>query len=84
MAIAGLYLLLEARRHGAPPALIARMLGNIGLDALVGSVPIAGSIFDVAFKAHRRNYRLLRRHLTESGALGRAREAGSAHRHGHA
>ena len=64
MALASLYLLLEARRHGAPPMLLARMLANIGVDALGGSVPIAGSVFDIAFKANRRNHRLLREHLS--------------------
>ncbi|WP_352842417.1 DUF4112 domain-containing protein [Mesorhizobium sp. M0514] len=44
---------------------VARMLGNVLLDTLVGSVPILGSIFDVYFKANNRNIRLLRRHLNK-------------------
>ncbi len=39
------------------------MLANVGIDTLVGSVPIAGSVFDIYFKASRRNAALLRRHL---------------------
>jgi hypothetical protein len=31
----------------------------VGLDAIVGAVPLAGTVFDVAFKAHRRNARML-------------------------
>ena len=57
------YVLLEAYRMGAPRALIARMAANIGLDWVVGSVPVAGDLFDFAFKANRRNVDLLIRHL---------------------
>ena len=30
---------------------------------MAGAVPFAGDLFDVAFKANRRNYLLLRKHL---------------------
>lgn len=62
-----LYPIIEAWRLGAPPAVLARMLGNLGLDLAVGTVPLLGDVFDVAFKANRRNVHLLRRHL-ESAA----------------
>ncbi len=42
---------------------IARMLGNVALDTIVGSIPILGSIFDVYYKANKRNIRLLKSHL---------------------
>jgi hypothetical protein len=58
-----LYPLIEAWRLGAPPALLARMLANIGIDGVVGSVPVAGDLFDIAFKANVRNVALLRDHL---------------------
>ena len=38
------------------------MLSNIALDALVGMVPIAGDLFDFAFKAQTRNLALLEAH----------------------
>lgn len=59
------YLILEARRLGAPPAMLARMAGNVALDTVVGAVPIAGSVFDVFFKANRRNVAILREHLAD-------------------
>lgn len=62
-ALVGAYVILEAWRAGAPSSVIARMLGNIGLDWAVGSVPLLGDVFDFAFKSHRRNVDLLRRHL---------------------
>ena len=61
--IASIYIVMRAREHGATKGLIARMVGNIALDTVVGSIPILGSIFDVYFKANKRNIRLLKRHL---------------------
>lgn len=57
------YIVLESRRLGAPNSLLARQAANIGIDALVGSVPLVGDLFDVGFKANRRNVALLRAHL---------------------
>jgi Domain of unknown function (DUF4112) len=73
-AVIALYPIVEAWRHGAPPALVARMLGNLGLDTAIGAVPLLGDIFDMRFKSNRRNVELLKRHLTASGAGGRRRE----------
>ena len=67
-AVAGAYIILEAWRLGVPSNVIARMLGNIGIDWAVGSVPVLGDVFDFAFKSHRRNVDLLRRHL-DKGSL---------------
>jgi hypothetical protein len=54
-AMVGLYIVNEARRLGVPPEKLARMVGNIAMDAVVGSVPVLGDLFDVYFKSHRRN-----------------------------
>jgi hypothetical protein len=35
------------------------MLGNVALDGIVGAVPVVGDIFDVLWRANRRNMRLL-------------------------
>lgn len=58
-ALLGGYLVWTAVRAGAPRLIIGRMLANIAVDAIVGAVPVAGTVFDVAFKAHRRNARML-------------------------
>ena len=57
------YIIWEARRLGVSRTTMARMIGNVGLDALVSAVPLLGNIGDVFFKANRRNMALLRRHL---------------------
>lgn len=58
-ALIGSYIVWTALRIGAPWLIVGRMLLNLGVDAIVGAVPVAGTIFDVAFKAHRRNARML-------------------------
>jgi hypothetical protein len=57
------YILLVAAGEGAPTSVLARMLGNIALDSLVGIVPVAGDLFDFGVKANRRNVDLLERYL---------------------
>jgi len=57
------YLIWEARRLGVSTGTLVRMIGNVGLDALISAVPVAGSIGDVFFRANLRNMALLRRHL---------------------
>ncbi|MBP5855592.1 DUF4112 domain-containing protein [Marivibrio halodurans] len=57
------YMILVARRHRLPASVQARMVVNLGLDWLVGSIPLLGDLFDFGFKANRRNLTLLRRHL---------------------
>ena len=54
------WLLYEAHRLDVPPRIFARMLVNVVIEGIVGAVPIAGDAFDVAFRANRRNVRLLR------------------------
>ena len=49
--------------RGVPYITLARMAVNLGIGVLVGTVPLFGDIFDIAWKANRRNYRLLSRHL---------------------
>jgi len=58
-----LWVVREARALGAPWHLTARMLGNVAVQGVVGTVPVAGDAFDVLFRANMRNARLLRRWL---------------------
>jgi hypothetical protein len=60
----------HAWQSGAPKLTIARMLGNVGADFLLGSIPLIGNLFDFAWKANRRNARLLEEHLTGLSAKG--------------
>jgi hypothetical protein len=57
------YLILEARRLGVPTGTLLRMIGNVGLDAVISAVPLAGWVGDAFFRANLRNMALLRAHL---------------------
>src|SRR2546423_10601679 len=56
-----LWLVREARALGAPWDVTARMLGNVAIQGVGCTVPVAGDAFDVLFRANIRNVRLLRR-----------------------
>ena len=58
-ALVGGYIVWAALRAGAPWLIVGRMLFNIAVDAIVGAVPAAGTLFDIVFKAHRRNAGML-------------------------
>ena len=56
------YPVLVAARHRLPATVIVRMLSNIALDAIGGSLPVLGDLFDIGFKANVRNLRLIERY----------------------
>ena len=56
---------LAAWIRGVPYIALVRMAANIGIGVIVGSIPLFGDAFDIAWKANRRNYRILERHLGE-------------------
>ncbi len=60
----------HAWQSGASKFTLARMLGNVGIDFVVGVVPVVGDLFDFVFKANRKNMRLLEAHLTRQEAKG--------------
>jgi hypothetical protein len=62
-ALASAYILKAASEFGVARITLARMTLNIVIDLLVGAVPILGDIFDLYWKANRKNVELLRRHL---------------------
>jgi Domain of unknown function (DUF4112) len=51
--------LVALRHYKVPHTIAARMMANVLLDVAVGSIPILGDLFDVAFKANTRNIKLL-------------------------
>lgn len=65
-AIGG-YLIWEAKRLGASKFVLARMAANTTIDTVLGSIPIVGDVFDVAYKANRKNVALLKAHLEKNG-----------------
>ena len=66
------YIVLAAARLGAPAPVLVRMVTNVAIDGVVGSVPLLGDLFDVGWRANTRNTDLLDRHLAEPAATRRA------------
>ncbi|WP_282609088.1 DUF4112 domain-containing protein [Pelagibius sp. Alg239-R121] len=64
-ALLSLYIVFKARSLGAPTGLLLRMLLNVAIDSLVGAIPVAGDLFDLVYKANKRNVRLLKKHLED-------------------
>jgi len=62
-SLISLLIVHHAWQTGASPLTLARMVGNVAADFLIGSIPYIGDLFDVAFKGNRRNARLLEQHL---------------------
>jgi hypothetical protein len=54
---------IEANRIGVPRKTLLHMVYNIGVDALVGALPILGDIFDATWKANVKNVALLDAYL---------------------
>jgi hypothetical protein len=52
-------ILLEAARLGVPRRVLLRMAANVIVEVVGGAVPLAGDLFDAAWKANQRNMRLL-------------------------
>jgi hypothetical protein len=53
------YTILAAQQMGVPKPVLLRMVWNVLVDTVVGSVPLLGDLFDIGFKANRRNVQLV-------------------------
>ena len=63
------YLLYEAHRLEVPRHVFARMVANVAIEGVVGAVPFIGDLFDVGFRANRRNVKILQEHFEREGWL---------------
>jgi hypothetical protein len=70
-AVSG-YMIWIMANNGASGFVLARMVLNVLVDALVGSIPILGDLFDFAFKANMRNVRLMEQHYAHGRYKGGA------------
>lgn len=53
-----LYIVVEAARLGVSSTTLLRMVANISVDVVAGTVPVVGDLFDAAWKANKRNFEL--------------------------
>lgn len=62
-ALMGLYMVWEAQNLKMPMTATIRMIGNVGIDFLLGLIPFVGAIPDYFFKSNTRNLRIIKKHL---------------------
>ena len=71
MAVSG-YMISIMAKNGASGALVARMVINVIIDAIIGAIPFVGDIFDFGWKANTKNVRLMQEHYVEGRHRGGA------------
>ncbi|MFN2499656.1 MAG: DUF4112 domain-containing protein [Pyrinomonadaceae bacterium] len=65
-SLASFYILASAVRYRVPKITLLRMGLNLGIDYLVGSLPLVGDLFDAWWKSNQKNIALLRERATVS------------------
>ena len=73
-SLLGVYTVMIAVRRGVSPVIIARMIMNLGLDAIVGFIPFVGDLFDFGFKANKKNAELLAQSVETRGGKASAKD----------
>jgi hypothetical protein len=74
-SLVSLYILVAAVRYRVPKITLLRMGMNIGIDYLVGSLPVVGDLADAWWKSNRMNLDLLRKRATVTAAEARSGKA---------
>jgi len=74
-SLVSFYILAAAVRYRVPKITLLRMGLNIGIDYLVGSLPVVGDVADAWWKSNRMNLDLLRKRATVTAAEARSGRA---------
>ena len=69
--IASCVIIVAAWARGVSYVTLARMLVNWGIEVGLGVVPVVGNLFDIGWKANRRNYKLLTSSLADPKGVAR-------------
>ena len=69
--IASCIIIVAAWMRGVSYVTLARMLVNWGIEVLLGMIPFFGNLFDIGWKANRRNYALLTRSVIDPRGVAR-------------
>ena len=70
-SLVSFYILAAGVRYRVPKITLLRMGLNIGIDYLLGSLPVVGDLFDAWWKSNQMNVELLRKRATVSAAAAR-------------
>ena len=58
-------LIYTMHNEGASRKVVIRMILNSTLDAIIGVIPLVGTVFDIFYRANDRNVKLLKEHYLE-------------------
>ena len=58
-------IVVQAHHMRVPRVVQLRMLGNVAIDLIMGTLPLVGDVADVFWKSNTRNMALLERHAQE-------------------
>lgn len=75
-AVCSLWIVYGALRHRVPARHVVRMVWNILVDALVGSIPVLGDLFDVFWETNIWNVELVVRHRDPTRVPRKPQEVG--------
>jgi len=64
-AVFSSYIMYSGIKMGVSPKIVTKMAMNIAIDFIIGSFPVIGDIFDVLWKANKRNVELIEDATTE-------------------
>ena len=62
-AALGAYIVWEGRNIGMSKWQLSRMAGNVGVDWLLGLIPVIGIVPDFFFRSNSRNLKIIKQHL---------------------
>ena len=71
-SLASFYILVSAVRYRVPRITLLRMGMNLGIDYILGSLPLVGDLFDAWWKANQKNVALMRQRAQVSSSEARA------------
>jgi hypothetical protein len=74
-ALVSFYILAAAVRYRVPKITLLRMGLNIGIDYVVGALPVVGDFADAWWKSNRKNLELLQQRATVSAEEARSGRA---------
>ena len=66
LGLVSLYIVHQAYVMGLPGPKLARMVANVAVEVVGGSVPVLGDVFDMALKANLRNIRIVEDHFGQT------------------
>jgi len=66
--LGSLSLLVLAIKRRVPTVAIGRMVVNIGIDTLLGSIPVVGDVFDLFWRSNRKNLEIIEKYQDDPGA----------------